>query len=65
MSTYITADQARDNDVVKAQDGTVYQLLGGLWYQPQIVPFYGPPFKPDGELELLARDGEPGEESQG
>lgn len=62
MSTYITADQARDNDVVRAGDGTVYQLIGGLWNEMQIVPFIGDPFKPPGRLELLARDGEPGEQ---
>lgn len=59
MSTRITAAQARDNDVVRAEDGTVYQLLGGLWCQMEIVPFLGDPFVPEGELTLLARDGDP------
>jgi hypothetical protein len=59
VSTYITADRARDNDVVRAQDGTVYQLLGGLWCHMEIVPFLGDPFRPEGELTLLARDSDP------
>jgi len=54
----ILADQVQLGQVVQAADGTVYQLIsrdGGapVWGSIQPVPFFGPPFNPEGELTLL------------
>lgn len=63
MSISIPASSARNGDVLlDPVDGSVYQLVEGLWRSMQIVAFEGPPWYPEGELILVVRDGRPAED---
>ena len=60
MSISIPASSAQDGDVLlDPVDGSVYQLVQGLWRSMQIVAFEGPRWEPEGELVLVVRDGCP------
>jgi hypothetical protein len=54
----VTADEVQPGQVVKADDGTVFQLITRdnghpMWGAITPVGFEGSPFNPEGELTLL------------
>ena len=60
MPILLTADQAEPGDVVLAPDGQVYQYSGDhVWMHMDLIGFFGEPWKPEGELRLLLREGTP------